>query len=279
MSTHDSNSPSGRPEDSWHRKLLEGRAGLFAVVTTVGISIGGIAEIVPMYTIAAGPEVLEDVKPYTPLEVAGRDIYSREGCVQCHSQMIRPFRAETLRYGTWSRAGEYAFDRPFLLGSRRIGPDLHRVGGKYPNAWHFEHMRDPRATSPGSIMPPYSWLHEDSYTKADVQASITALSTLGVPYSAADQADVGPSIDKQAGEIVADLAKAGIQTQPDNEIVALIAYLQRLGTDGKAALAAREDGAGTAPADTAPTTPAAPAPVEAPAAAPVTLVDAAPAAQ
>jgi cytochrome c oxidase cbb3-type subunit I/II len=240
MRSPDAPPPAGHPEDSWHRKLLEGRAGLFAAVTTVGISIGGIVEIVPMYTIAAGPEHIESVQPYTPLELAGRDIYAREGCVQCHSQMVRPFRAETLRYGTWSRAGEYAFDRPFLLGSRRIGPDLHRVGGKYPNAWHYEHMRDPRATSPGSIMPPYSWLHRDSYDMADIQASVQAMATLGVPYAAADLADVGPSVRAQAQAIVDDLATAGITTTPDKEIIALTAYLQRLGTDAKATLTARD---------------------------------------
>ena len=237
--------PATPPNDSWHRRLMEGRAGLFALMTTVGVSIGGIVEIIPMYSIAAGPEQMAEVTPYSPLEVAGRDIYSREGCVQCHSQMVRPFRAETMRYGTWSRAGEYTFDRPFLLGSRRIGPDLHRVGGKYPNAWHYEHMRDPRSTSAGSIMPPYSWLHKDTYTVADVTASVVALQTLGVPYTDEEVANVGASIKAQADAIVADLATAGIHTEPDKEIIALTAYLQRLGRDGSAAVKAREAAAPT----------------------------------
>ena len=135
-------------KESFHR-FLEGKGVWFAVLTTVAISIGGLVEIVPMFTVKLGPEALPGVTAYTPLEIAGRDIYIREGCYTCHSQMVRPMRAEILRYGEWTRAGEYAYDHPFLLGSRRIGPDLQRVGGKYPDAWHYEHMRDPRSTSPG----------------------------------------------------------------------------------------------------------------------------------
>ena len=236
--------------ESWHRRLLEHRSALFTVLVTVGISIGGIVEIVPMFSASAGPDTLASVTPYTPLEQAGRDIYVREGCYNCHSQMVRPFRAETLRYGPWSRAGEYAYDHPFQLGSRRIGPDLHRVGGKYPDAWHYEHMRDPRSTSPGSIMPPYPWLLEDTYTVDDVQKSVTALSTVGVPYTQADIDGVATSVPKQAAEIVGRLQSAGIQTEGDKEIVALIAYLQRLGKDGKAAFAEGEPPAALAnPAD------------------------------
>ena len=145
-------------------RTLEGKSALFAVLVTVMILIGGIVEIIPMFSAAAGPEMLPGVTPYTPLEVAGRDIYVREGCYLCHSQMVRPMRAEVLRYGEWTRAGEYAYDHPFLLGSRRIGSrPSARVGGKYPDAWHYEHMRDPRSTSPGSVMPPYTWLHRQSY--------------------------------------------------------------------------------------------------------------------
>jgi cytochrome c oxidase cbb3-type subunit I/II len=224
---------------NWHRSLLEHRSALFAVLTTVAISIGGIVEIVPMYSLAAGPESVEGVAPYTALELAGRDIYVREGCYNCHSQMVRPFRSETLRYGEWSRAGEYAYDRPFQLGSRRIGPDVHRLGGKYPDAWHYEHMKDPRATSPGSIMPPYPWLFEDTVSPTDVQASLTAMKGLGVPYTDADIANAPAAMSAQANGIVARLNGSGIQVEPDREIIALIAYLQRLGTDGKAALASR----------------------------------------
>ena len=223
--------------ESWHRQLLEHRSALFTVLVTVGISIGGIVEIVPMFTASAGADTLESVTPYTALEQAGRDIYVREGCYNCHSQMVRPFRAETLRYGPWSRAGEYAYDHPFQLGSRRIGPDLHRVGGKYPDAWHYEHMRDPRSTSPGSLMPPYPWLLDDTYTAADAEKSVRALATVGVPYTEADIANVATSVSEQSAGIVERLKTAGIQTEGDKEIVAMIAYLQRLGKDGKAAFA------------------------------------------
>ncbi|HEY0306174.1 MAG TPA: cytochrome-c oxidase, cbb3-type subunit II [Longimicrobiales bacterium] len=223
-------------KEHFHRRVLEGRLGLFAILTTIAISIGGLVEIVPMFTASLGPQQLAGVTPYTPLEAKGRDIYIREGCYTCHSQMIRPMRAELLRYGEWSRAGEYAYDHPFLLGSRRIGPDLQRVGGKYPDAWHFEHMRDPRSTSPGSVMPPYPWLHERNIDADDVAATVTALKKVGVPYTDEQIADVAAQIGRQGREITARLSAMGIQTQPDREIVALIAYLQRLGRDGKAAL-------------------------------------------
>jgi cytochrome c oxidase cbb3-type subunit I/II len=231
---------SGNSNWSWHRNLIEHRGALMAGLTTVAISIGGIVEIIPMYSMAAGPESMDGVEVYTPLEQAGRDIYVREGCYNCHSQMIRPFRSETLRYGPWSRAGEYTYDRPFQLGSRRIGPDLHRVGGKYPDAWHYEHMRDPRSTSPGSIMPPYQWLLEDAYDVEDIRASVAALQTLGHPYSDDDVANVDKLVAAQAAGIVERLAEAGIETTPDKEIIAMTAYLQRLGKDGKASLAAAE---------------------------------------
>ncbi len=219
--------------ESWHRRALEHKAALFAVVSTVAVSIGGLVEIVPMFAVenpamyAAHP----DITPYTPLELAGRDIYVREGCYNCHSQMVRPFRSETLRYGTWSRAYEYTYDRPFQLGSRRIGPDLHRVGGKYPDAWHYEHLLDPRATSPGSVMPPYTWLAKYTVDPADIQASMKALAVVGHPYSEADISAAGQALASQAEGITANLGQAGITVSGDEEIVALIAYLQRLGDD------------------------------------------------
>lgn len=225
-------------KERFHRRVLENKAGLFAVVTTIVISIGGIVEIVPMFTQAAGPEKPDWVSPYTPLEVAGRDIYIREGCYVCHSQMIRPMRAELLRYGEWTRAGEYRYEHPFLLGSRRIGPDLQRVGGKYPDAWHYEHMRDPRSTTPGSVMPKYPWLLERSIDAANVEASVRALRKVGVRYSDAEVGGVPASLARQGQEIVARLATAGIQTGADREIVALIAYLQRLGVEGRRAIEA-----------------------------------------
>jgi cytochrome c oxidase cbb3-type subunit I/II len=230
--------PTGRGYAALHR-ALEGKGALFATLATAVILIGGMVEIIPMFSATTGPETLPGVTPYSPLEVAGRDIYIREGCYTCHSQMIRPMRAEVLRYGEWTRAGEYAYDHPFLLGSRRIGPDLQRVGGKYPDAWHFEHMRDPRSTSPGSIMPRYPWLYTHQVDPADIQASLRALRKVGVPYSEAEIAGAPDAMRQQAQGIVARLGQSGITTAPDGEIVALIAYLQRLGKDGRAAIAAR----------------------------------------
>ena len=218
--------------DYWHRRLLEPRAGLMAIVCTVLISIGGLVEIVPMFTVASGNKVdPEHIKPYSPLEVAGRDIYIREGCYVCHSQMVRPFRDETLRYGTWSRSEEYTWDRPFLLGSRRIGPDLHRVGGKYPDAWHYNHMRDPRSMSPNSVMPPYPWLLKWKVDPDNVRASLVALSRVGTPYTQDEIDHTADKMKEQGDPIVANMATAGITASWDDEIVALDAYLQRLGTD------------------------------------------------
>jgi cytochrome c oxidase cbb3-type subunit I/II len=219
-------------------RTLEGKTALFAVLVTIAILIGGVVELIPMFSAAAGPELLPGVTPYTPLEVAGRDIYIREGCYLCHSQMIRPMRAEILRYGEWTRAGEYAYDHPFLLGSRRMGPDLQRVGGKYPDAWHYEHMRDPRSTSPGSVMPRYTWLHQQTYDPADIQASLRALKRVGVPYTDGQIAEAPTDMRQQAQGIVDRLKGSGVTTEPNKEIVALIAYLQRLGKDGRAAIAA-----------------------------------------
>jgi cytochrome c oxidase cbb3-type subunit I/II len=226
-------------QDHWHRRFLEGRLGLFAVVTTVVISIGGIVEIVPMFSVRAGPAPLEGVTPYSPLELAGRDIYIREGCYTCHSQMVRPMRAELQRYGEWTRAGELAYDRPFQLGSRRIGPDLQRVGGKYPDAWHYEHMRDPRSTSPGSIMPAYPWLLTRRIDARDVTRSVVAMQRVGVPYMGVTEETVAASVRQQGGIITRSLGSMNIDTEPDREIIALIAYLQRLGRDGSMALERR----------------------------------------
>ncbi len=220
---------------SWHRRLLEDKGGLFAGLTTLVVLIGGIVEIVPMY--AAPAAETPSIEPYTPLEVAGRDIYVREGCYTCHSQMIRPLEHETMRYGTFTRAWEYTYDRPFQLGSRRIGPDLQRLGGKYPDAWHWNHLKDPRSTSPGSVMPEYGWLLVDQYDAADVTASVGALATLGHPYADTSEAAVTKSLDDQSAGIVERLATAKIEANPRSEAVALIAYLQRLGTDGKKQLA------------------------------------------
>jgi cytochrome c oxidase cbb3-type subunit I/II len=233
---------SGGGYGQFHRRFLERKAAVFAVVTTIAILIGGIVEIVPMYTAGAGPETADWVTPYTPLEVAGRDIYIREGCYLCHSQWVRPMRAEVLRYGEWSRAPEYQYDRPFLLGSRRMGPDLHRVGQKYPDAWHFEHMRDPRSTSRGSVMPPYPWLLDARVDPEDIQASVRALQKAGVPYTDEDVNGVAAAMNSQGQEIGANLSAANIEAATDTEIVALIAYLQRLGREGKAYLPSQGGG-------------------------------------
>lgn len=226
--------------EHWHRRILEGNAGLFAALTTVTISIGGLVEIVPMFTVGNGHE-MEVPDPYTPLEVAGRDIYTREGCMVCHSQMVRPFRDETLRYGEWSQAVEYTWDRPFLLGSRRIGPDLHRVGGKYPDAWHYEHMKNPRSTSPGSIMPNYPWIIEWKYDPADISASLTALRTLGTPYTDEQVNNTAEVLKAEAMPFVERMKQANIEVEWDDEIIALTAYLQRLGTDRPGKVAGTDD--------------------------------------
>lgn len=237
------NQESGKAYGRFHRRVLEGNGALFAIVTAVVISIGGIVEVVPMYTAQSLTwERADWVTPYTPLEVAGRDIYIREGCYLCHSQMVRPMRAEILRYGEWTRSAEYQYDRPFLLGSRRLGPDLQRVGGKYPDAWHYEHMRDPRSTSPGSIMPTYQWLLERKIDPADVAASVRALAKVGTPYESTEEAWVTQQLQSQGSRIVQNLAGAQITAEWDDEIVAMIAYLQRLGVEGKAHLAEEQGG-------------------------------------
>lgn len=235
----DKQSESGKGYGQAHRRLLEGKAAVFAIATTIVVSVGGLVEIVPMFSAASSLswERGDWVTPYTPLEVAGRDIYIREGCYLCHSQMIRPMRAEMLRYGEWSRAAEYQYDRPFLLGSRRTGPDLQREGGKRPDAWHYEHMRDPRAMTAGSIMPTYPWLLTAKIDAADVAASVAALAKVGTPYAATDEASVTASLREQGGQVVSSLGSAGVTAAWDDEIVALIAYLQRLGKDGSAHLA------------------------------------------
>ncbi|MEZ4237248.1 MAG: cytochrome-c oxidase, cbb3-type subunit II [Myxococcota bacterium] len=228
----------------WHRRLLEPRAGLFAVLTTVVISIGGLVEITPMFTVTTAAHAeAAGIEPYTPLEVAGRDIYIREGCYVCHSQMVRPFRDETLRYGAWSRSEEYSWDRPFLLGSRRIGPDLFRVGGKYPDAWHYEHMKDPRSITPQSLMPPYPWLARWKIDPEDVRASVVALKRVGTPYTDEEVEQVPAALQAQGQQIVDRMATAGIQVAWDDEIVALTAYLQRLGKMNKTGKIADAGGA------------------------------------
>ena len=177
---------------------------------------------------------IASVKPYTPLEVLGRDIYIREGCVGCHSQMIRPFRSETERYGEYSKAGEFIYDHPFLWGSKRTGPDLHREGGKYPDAWHYNHMDEPGSTSPGSIMPRYSWLLAQTLDTNSLPSRISALRKVGVPYPVGfENGDAQKDLTAQVAKIVMNLKLGSVEAKPDREIIALIAYLQRLGVDIK----------------------------------------------
>jgi cytochrome c oxidase cbb3-type subunit I/II len=232
------------PKDPWGHRWLEAKPMLLTVLALVAVLIGGLVEIIPMYLVKENVPTISAVKPYTPLEVMGRDIYIREGCVGCHSQMVRPFRSETERYGEYSKAGEFIYDHPFLWGSKRTGPDLHRLGGKYPDAWHYNHMEDPRSTSPGSIMPRYSWLLTQKIETNAMPARLAALRKVGVPYAPGyENGQAMADLKAQAGQVVANLATGSIQAEPDREIVALIAYLQRLGTDIKA----------TAPAGVVPT--------------------------
>ncbi len=242
MNSEHDGEPQGTAYGRFHRRVLERRAAIMAIATTLAISVGGLVEIIPMSPASMGPEQPAMVSPYSPLEVAGRDMYLREGCYTCHSQMVRPMRAEILRYGEWSRAFEYTYDRPFQLGSRRLGPDLHRVGGKYPDAWHYEHMRDPRSTSPGSIMPAYPWMIDHKIDPADIRASVVALSKVGHAYDDTSLEGVTASLEAQGAGIVANLATAGVSAEWDDEIVAMIAYMQRLGVDGRAVFEAEGTG-------------------------------------
>jgi cytochrome c oxidase cbb3-type subunit I/II len=217
---------------SWHRSL-ESRPVRFAVYTFLAVLVGGVVEFVPTALVRANVPTIAAVKPYTPLEVEGRDLYIREGCVGCHSQMIRPTRAETSRYGDYSKAGEFVFDHPFLWGSKRTGPDLHRVGGKYPDSWHYVHMKEPGATSPGSIMPGYPWLYTSRLDTRHTEGKIITLRRLGVPYPDGYERTAEADLRAQAARIAAGLTQGGVPAAADQEIIALIAYLQRLGTDVK----------------------------------------------
>jgi cytochrome c oxidase cbb3-type subunit I/II len=216
-------------------RWLERRPIQFALVAFVAVAIGGAIEIIPTIVVKSNIPTITSVRPYTPLEVQGRDIYVREGCNTCHSQMIRPFRFETERYGEYSKAGEFVYDHPFLWGSKRTGPDLHRVGGKYSNLWHYLHMQDPISMSPGSIMPRYPWLLEDPLDVSTTPTKISALRTIGVPYPQGYEEQAVTDLTLQAENIAKDLQAQGVPSEPDKEIIALIAYLQRLGTDIKGA--------------------------------------------
>ncbi|MBX7155646.1 MAG: cytochrome-c oxidase, cbb3-type subunit I [Bacteriodetes bacterium] len=220
-------------DKTWHR-FLERRPLRFTVWAVVAVLIGGLVEFIPTFLVKSNIPTIASVKPYTPLEVQGRDIYIREGCYTCHSQMIRPFRSETERYGEYSKAGEFVYDHPFQWGSKRTGPDLHREGVIRPEAgWHFKHMNDPRSTSPNSIMPAYTWLYNRNTDWQSTEGKIITLRKLGVPYPDGYEGQALADAKKQAQGISDYLTKSGFTTDSDKEIVALIAYLQRLGTDIK----------------------------------------------
>jgi len=228
---------AGEGFHSW----LERRTILFSFLVVIVVAIGGAVEIIPLLTVDSNIPKITSVKPYTPLELEGRDLYIREGCNNCHSQMIRPFRSEVERYGEYSKAGEFVYDFPFLWGSKRTGPDVHRVGGKYNDNWHFNHMMDPRSTSPGSIMPQYPWLITDDLDISNTANKVNAMVTLGVPYSQFELDKAVYLLKNQAKEIENNLRQDpefvknyGTAQIENKEIVAMIAYLQRLGTDIKA---------------------------------------------
>jgi cytochrome c oxidase cbb3-type subunit I/II len=227
----------------FHRRW-EGLPLTFTVLVVVAVVVASLFEILPTFLIRTNVPTIASVQPYTPLELTGRDIYIREGCFNCHSQMIRPFRFETERYGEYSKPGEFVYDHPFLWGSRRIGPDLAREGGKYPDLWHVRHMERPRAISPRSLMPSYPWLLSNPLDFAAVQKRVDAMAMLGVPYGEAIHGAPAMARD-QAAAIAAEVAaQGGPQGLADKEIMALVAYLQRLGKDARTpALASRPGGA------------------------------------
>ena len=194
-----------------HEKV-ETNIGLMIVLILVVVSIGGLVQIVPLFFQHSTTEAVAGLEPYTPLRLAGRDVYIREGCYTCHSQMIRPFRAETERYGHYSVAGEFVYDRPFQWGSKRTGPDLHRVGGRYSDEWHRVHLINPRDVVPESIMPGYPWLEENAADARNISKKMEVLRMLGAPYS--DE----------------DIANAPKALEGKTEMDAMIAYLQGLGT-------------------------------------------------
>lgn len=223
---------------------IEINSGLMIVLTLLAISIGGLVEIAPLYYIDDTIEKVDGVRPYTPLEQRGRDIYVREGCYTCHSQMIRPFRDEDMRYGHYSLAAESQYDHPFQWGSKRTGPDLARVGGKYSNAWQTQHLNNPRDVVPESIMPSYPWLLKNDLDYSDIDARMRTLRTVGVPYSINDE-EYAANVEKFGAEVaeMLDINKAEknllAQAQSQNwdgdntklsEMDALVAYLQVLGT-------------------------------------------------
>jgi len=219
--------------EHWHR-WIERKPVQLMILSLVVILIGGAIELIPTFMIKSNVPTISSVKPYTPLELQGRDIYVREGCYVCHSQMIRPFRSETERYGEYSKAGEFVYDHPFQWGSKRTGPDLAREGTgnlKKSDGWHFRHLREPSSMSEGSIMPPYAFMLEQTLDTTLTAAKIRAMQTLGVPYEKGYDQIANSDLMKQAQSISDNLRSDSIRVAPNKEVIAVIAYLQRLGTD------------------------------------------------
>jgi cytochrome c oxidase cbb3-type subunit I/II len=222
-------------KEGWHR-TIESKPVVFTVYVLIAILIGGIVEFVPMFLIKSNIPTIASVKPYTPLELQGRDIYVREGCYNCHSQLVRPFRSEVERYGEYSKAGENVYDHPFQWGSRRTGPDLAREGVKTgkiykPDSWHYEHFVNPQKTNIQSIMPPYPWLAKQDLNIESTPKKIRVMQTLGVPYPEGYDKKAIDDLKAQASQIAGGLRASGIEVADQKEIIALIAYMQRLGTD------------------------------------------------
>jgi cytochrome c oxidase cbb3-type subunit II len=203
---------SNEPVKTFSHEHIETSNVLMIVLILMVVAVGGVVEILPLYFQRSTTEPAAGLKPYTALQLAGRDIYQREGCYNCHSQMIRPLRAETMRYGHYSTAGEFVYDHPFQWGSKRTGPDLHRVGGRYSDEWHRIHLSNPRDLVPESNMPAYPWLAKANVDPADLPPRLRAMRTLGVPYTDAE------------------IASAPQDVQGKTELDALVAYLQVLGT-------------------------------------------------
>lgn len=232
--------------EGWHR-VIERKPIQMLVLSLIVVAIGGVFELIPTFLVKTNIPTITSVKPYSPLELHGRDVYIKEGCYTCHSQMVRPFRDEVVRYGEYSKAGEFVYDHPFQWGSKRTGPDLARIGGKYANSWHFNHMYEPTSTSPGSIMPRYPWLLTKGIDIRKTPKMIHAMQTLGVPYDVDYANEANADLEVQAKKIAEDLQSQkeiqqvmkleGVKDLTYSELVALIAYLQRVGTDIKAATA------------------------------------------
>jgi cytochrome c oxidase cbb3-type subunit I/II len=234
----------------WHR-AIERRPIRFMVVSIVVVAIGGLVEIIPTMIVKSNVPTISSVKPYTPLELEGRDLYIKEGCYNCHSQMIRPLRFETARYGEYSKSGEFVYDHPFQWGSKRTGPDLAREGGLRSNYWHYQHFIRPKDVSQGSIMPAYTWMKENDLDVSLIERKITAMQTLGVPYKKGYEKKALKDLNIQAELIASDIVnnlpkqvqkglniKMEIDKLKKKEIVAIIAYMQRIGTDIKSKPAA-----------------------------------------